>query len=479
MYFLLLNSGNVRLGREVIKMFFVTLLSYFATKRVHSPTNYIQLGSFGFEGNSTFSLHFTVVGSSHLIYCLLTQNEFDLYPVHSFPVSEVCSGTMDFPSMKVPIQQSQKFQGTIENAGVYHQVVINCDDPETTPINTVLTVEQMFRNRSTRMDIRWLGIFKAKKIVIIVSLVLFGVWTLNWIWHHYSKIPLHGFFSLAFVMHLVGHIIRILELSHLDVSDGDIALTNLRIIWWLLAQLVLAFTCTLAAHGYCVICNTVSAREVAQTFALGAAHISLWTIYQNCDLYGFDLTILMIIVFCGALFVREILLLLNDSVIHTWVHLVAIANAGIEPRTTPVYLKYRKFRVFQVSIMVYCALITLLSCSSLFIAIPFWLTETIGDAVTLTFLTVTGFVFALHRLDMSGGYCYVVQADHSLDVEMDLEMLNMDTSELKSGGMRWQQGMSLPSEPVIEFPLSKRQRRFSRVRSASVDVASDPALPVE
>ena len=460
-------------------MLLLSLVAYFARRKVNTPLNYFQIGNFGFEVNSTFNLQFKNVESSHLIYCLLTQNEFDLYPIHSFPVSEVCLGAMDFPNMKVSLKSDHEFKGTIELPGVYHQIVINCDDPETTPIKTVLTVEQKFRNRSTRMDIRWLGIFRAKKIVIIVSLVLFGLWTLNWIWHHYSKIPLHGFFTLAFVLQLAGHVIRDWELARLNVSDTDGGLTILRIICWAAAQLMLLVACTLAAHGYCVICDTLPMSEIAQTVGLGAAHVILWTVFHHCELQNFELAVLMLVVFCGVMWLREIVLVLNDCVIHTWVHLVAISNAGIEPRTTPVYLKYRKFRVFQVSVVIYCGLIVLMSSSSLFVSIPFWIGETIGDAVTLLFLTITGFVFALHRLDMSGGYCYVVQAENSLDVEMDLEMLNMETSELKRGGMRWQQGMSLPSEPVVEFPLSKRKRRFSRARSASVDVASDPALPVE
>jgi hypothetical protein len=115
---------------------------------------------------------------------------------------------------------------------------------------------------------------------------------------------------------------------------------------------------------------------------------SCWSLPELVALHQFELAVGMLSVLAGGLVMRELYVSCQDSSLNAWIYMLAIRRAGIDPRTTPVYRRYKIFRNLQWSVIPSTLGIAGQLFVSLFVSIPFWLRETINDALRL-FLALT------------------------------------------------------------------------------------------
>jgi hypothetical protein len=418
--------------------------------RVNTVLNFYRFGSFGFDSNSTFHLRFSEIGSGQLLYGLFTQDEFDTHPMRSFPVADVCSKSTDFPSIRHFLRgHNEDLRGTITDPGVYYQVVANCDDPETIPIKTIVTIEQQFLNPSTHLDMRWQGATQIKSAFLSLCAFLLVLWCINWSLHCSWRILLHDNLTLFLWLLIAVETIRYFELRRLDCDDLDGGLTILRVVGRVAYQTYFAGLATAVAKGWCIITNEFPLSDVL--WSVGCVTLSSigWILPDFISLHSHEVITGMLSVLGGSLFLKDVLHAAGCSMIHSWAHLIAIGRAEINPRTTPVYERYTIFRTFRWSVMAGAAAIYVKLVLSLFIDIPYRIDEGCNDALRLLLGGCLAWTFRISDADVNGRYGFTMQAG-------DCEPLSIESRDLRStvllgGGSTWQPGMSLPGEPKVRI----------------------------
>jgi len=144
----------------------------------------------------------------------------------------------------------------------------------------------------------------------------------------------------------------------------------------------------------------------------------------------------MLFMITRMLYVREVVIVVADSAAHACVHMVTISNAGIDPRTTPVYARYVKFSVLRGALVACAGLVLVEGSVSISVTVVYPIGETIDDAIGPLFLLEIGAAFLLWAADASGGYGVTVHIEDALDVEIDTEVGDVEGAGLKAGGTR-------------------------------------------
>jgi hypothetical protein len=426
------------------------LISYTAVTRVNTVLNFYKFGSFGFDINSTFHLRFSEIGSSQLLYGLFTQDEFDTFPMRSFPVTDLCLKSPEFPSIRHFLGRGgEDLRGTISDPGVYYQVVANCDDPETIPIKTIVTIEQQFLNPSTHLDMRWQGATQIKSVFLFLCAVLLVLWCINWCLLCSRRILLLDSFTLFLWLLIAVETIRYFELRRLDCDDLDGGLTILRVIGRFAYQVYFAVFATAVAKGWCILTNEFPLSDVLWSVGCVGVSSIAWILPDFISLQSPEVVTAMLSVLGGSLFLKGILHAAGCSMMHSWAHLIAIGRAEINPRTTPVYERYTIFRTFRWSAMAGAAVIYIKLVLSLFIDIPYRIDEGFNDALRLLLGGCWAWLFMIRDADVNGRYGFAMQAE---DCEpLSIESMDLRSRVLMGGGSTWHPGMSLPREPRVRI----------------------------
>jgi hypothetical protein len=458
-------------------MIALALLQYAATTYVNTARSFFPVGNFGFETNSTFSLQFSHIQSSDLIYCLFSQEEYELYPINRFPIADLCANSLGFPTInRRLLSDNYSFTGVISDPGVYHQVIVNCEDPETIPIKTVVRIDQKFHNPSTHLDSRWLGVTYPKFLFILLYMLCVIIWCANWAYRISSRIPLHGFMSALFWILCGVEVIRYVELRHLDSEDRDGGLTIVRIIGRIISRASMAFVLISAAKGWCITHCTFPTNDVLCFSTLAFVSSGIWWIQELAPFQQFEVPAGMLSVLAGAVVAREICISCSDSAVNSWIYLLAIRRADIDPRTTPVYRRYKIFKRLRwtVAIVALCWIADLVTV--LFFAVPFWLSETFHDALRLLFIAACGWIFHIQACDFNGRYAYLSPADDTSDSNSPTDVETIIASEIAMGGSAWHQGMWLPAEPAQTSAHHGRIKPRDRADSIDITIGEDLLL---
>ncbi|OHT14872.1 hypothetical protein TRFO_42851 [Tritrichomonas foetus] len=409
---------------------FLFTLMYQSIRQIRSSSTFLKIGDFGFEKNSTFNLIFTEIESNNLIYCLFSEDEFYMYPLNQFPILEICQNDSKFPSLRFEIPNNiSEYHGTIKESGIYYQVIVNCEDEDILPTQTVLTVNQVFHNPSTNLDIRWKGIKKSKTIVVITFSSLLFLWFVNMLFQSSYLSKIHLALSITFIFNLVADILRIFEMTRLDKNDHDGGFTISRVSLGVLHKFSLFMTLLLICKGWCVTRNIIPFGEVVLFYILLLFFIVLSIIYEFIDLKNYELVILMVMMVIAVMYIREMTMSIHETRQYLLAKLITIMNSA-EFKNTLLYRMRRVYAWLEGTILFCSALHVALVVTSIFVHIPFWLAETLRDSILTFFLTILIVLFGMKRGDISSGYASVAAAFPLTD----LESLRGNETNLQNGG---------------------------------------------
>lgn len=440
---------------------FFSILQYKQVTRVRTIAPIYAVGDFGFEEKANYSITINIKDidkmANHTRYIILNKEQNTQYVSKHFNASMFCKNdSLSFLHKDIN-QQIISISDVIEKKGVYYQKLVNCESEG----YISLTVKQVFHNPSTHLDYRWIGIIKAKFYVVVAFIVLIAFWIANWVFHFRVQIWIHYCFTAVFIFAALYNGIRFMELKKLDVQDETVFLTTLRITAEVFGIVAFMTTLLFAAKGWCIVRDELSLFEVVSTLLYSVLIITLMTISVYVYLGSFEIVVLIAGIVVSILFIRELIVSINDASLHIMAHLLAISNAGIDPETTPIYRKHTMYTYFNWTIIGACTMLLILLCSSVFFEIPLWANETSTDVTLLVFLTALALIFRLRGTD-TAGYSSITGGDFSDVNEIALtDIENARHTPLSKGGVKWEEGMPLPAQPNLVSKNSEQPEEQS------------------
>ncbi|KAK8899791.1 hypothetical protein M9Y10_002113 [Tritrichomonas musculus] len=407
-------------------LIFLFLLSYILTRNIKSSSTVLKIGDFGFEINSTFYVKFTEVGSNSLIYCFFTEEEFSKYPLAQIPISKICHTNSFFPKLRFEISSSKIpffINGTISNAGVYSQIIANCESSEFLPLPIKLSFTEIFKNPTSTLDSRWKGIKKIKVIIVSIFSLDLLFWFIKLANQPSSLSKLQILLSFTFLSYLFALISRTLEFSQLEYYDKDSGLTIARKIVTFIHVFLLYLSILLISKGWCLIVNRVSAEIFYYVFLILLFDIMLFLI-DLTSFSSFNITFIVISVFCASLILHKIIFSLIEVRQYLLSKMISIINTT-DCKIAEIKKMRNKYVTLEVSIVLFAFLYLAFTITSIFVKIPFSICEAVYDGLLTSFLIILTILFKNNQFDLNTGYASVTAAFSLTDIS---PLDNIETS---------------------------------------------------
>lgn len=419
---------------------------------MNTKTKVTHIEDFGFEVGGSFSVSLSSIESGKGRYVITTEEE-DTLIQHNISYADDLCGISENDLTIFDFAHHSKINRTVETRQVLFFKLINCDYENND--TTKLTVIHRFTNPSTAMDYRWQGIISAKRVTSICFIAVFIIWVINWVKHFGVQIWIHYGFTATFTIIAGMNVVRLFELIDLDKNDISAVYTPIRITGEVFAAAVFCITILLAAKGWCILRDELSLKEVIASIAYSVFFIVLVTLARYVHLGTMELSVWIGAMVFVILFVRELIVSINDASLHILAHLLAISNAGIEAKSTPVYRKHLMYRQFEWTIIGGFVLVLIKICVHLFVRIDFCISETLNDLILLAVLVALSLIFRMRNGTVSGdANMNPNDADGVGELALsDIESLSVNSDEINRSGRKWEEGMPLPGMPnIVEKP---------------------------
>jgi hypothetical protein len=426
----------------------LSFCTFFARTKVTLNIIYATLADFGFTGDSSFAI--TVadlragstygVGlldqtAAHAAHNLLSRSPGD-------PDPESCSNLSSVVQLFKATESDFTYNGTVARQSILTPVILDCNATHAT-----LQVTERYINDGTLLDYRHLKTLKLKSLTIALVGLILALWLANWFRHRRVSVPVHHFHTAILFAALLTPILRLHELNVLSVSDDESALGATRTVIEIVQDSLLFSTMLLTAKGWCIVRDSLTRLEIVRSIGLSIAFVTFGFLV-TAHPEGVSGYVYLVFAFTSFfVFIIELIASINRAWLHILAHLLVIANAGIAPETTPVYAKHRLYERFEYAVVLFSVLYSLRMACSLIVEMDFWIDELAADLIKVGIYATLAWLLRL-RGSESGEYTPV--ASSGLEVPLaDIETLSLQSEDLQRGGIKWEQGMSLPGAPVI------------------------------
>lgn len=420
------------------------LIFYRNTVRINTQVKIVAIEDFGFEEGGQSNTRFISHGSSNsLFFAVLDseqQREFAKQRIPSSNSTLICNDHSNTRHFKNVSELKTNYEFVVDKDTVLYYKLFECGNATNIDVKLV----NVFSNKSTRMDTRWIGIIPAKLCTIIIFFLMLCYWFFNWFLHFRVQIWIHYFFTLTFVLSFLIETVRYYELRTLDQQDISTFWTPLRVVLEIVGMITAFTTLLLASKGWCIIRDEISLTEMLLSVLYSIIFVILLEIPQYFFLGVLELPVFLCSLIFVGLYVRELIVSINDASLHILAHMIAISNEGIDPQTTPVYRKHQMYQYFEGAVIAGCTLVLVKICISMFVDIKLWISETLTDSIEIILLLTIEVIFRL-RGTSAGAYETVLSQNRENN-EIHLEEIETFKD---SGGRKWEEGMPLPGMPSI------------------------------
>ena len=180
--------------------------------------------------------------------------------------------------------------------------------------------------------------------------------------------------------------------------------------------------------------------------------------FLSLGFYDF-LIALVTLVFLGF-YVFYLAKFVNESLFKITAHILVIKNEGIDPKTTPVYQKYKMFKLYFKALVVYCVLTIVELIIEVFSGDLVWLNQLASDITNFILLCFLFYIFMLKQKRYNGYLMFEENGDVEECSQNDIQNFQAEGIE-NAGGNEWDENTPLPPPPVIvgygstEIPQSK------------------------
>jgi hypothetical protein len=432
-------------------MFIVMVLAQRLQYSVDRSSPAVTLPPFVFQSGGTFDIAIGQAAADAVFVGLCTPIEVDSLQYLTNADDDLClpNSTLVQISTKLVLQNSNKFDGTISQYGCYTAVLYACSQTFAR-----FDVVATFRNPTSCLSADVQPCLIMIPIVLGLCGLLFVLWIVNWIHRFTFRNGMHALLTLTFVLNLANLTIADLELVHQNASDDPTALTQVHFGLNLAFQVGLIGILLMAARGWSIVADAMRWWEVLSCFFCSAFVVVPLAAIELDTTASMAGRVCLVIAMIGiAIYCQRMVSGTSRASSYLLGHLLVISRNGIDATTTPVYGKFRLFKILISSILVYFSVISITLIVRQFVTPGYWIIELVENAASLFISSATMWAFRLVR-SRTTNYMMITQEETEATktcelMRWEIDGLGPDSEEFKSGRTVWQKGMTLPRQPVF------------------------------
>lgn len=442
-------------------LFSIFLLAYKYTYRASINGEFVGVENFGFQANGTYS--FSVKDSTQpIIFGILPNSQYKSISKANPSKEDYCPSNLSDPTSKPKVDfspsqilllegEEKTLRGQVDTESVYVFFYFSCGSSKYSA-----TYSAEFSNPNTKLDTREFPLLILDPISIGIYAVLLTLWLINWIMNCRLKIYIHFILSAVFILATLTSAARYGVLMDSAKHHTRMSVQWIFILFNLLFLFGIFLFILLASKGWCIIRESIKFTELILAIVFTLLFLILQTINDYGRIGKYDFIIVLFMILFLVLYVWQLISSLNSATLHIRAHLLAIGNAGIDARTTPIWQKYLMYQFLQWTIIVLCLLLIVYIIVTYIFEDLIWLSTLLADVQNIVVLILLGINFRLRSKDAQNGYQMIEepleeQFDTSQFALQDIENMNID--DLQTGGKTWESGMPLPRPPqIIETP---------------------------
>lgn len=434
----------------MILVFLCLCLGYTYSSKINSRTKSHFFRTFGFEVGGEYNVFMENLKSPSILFGLLRRDE-------AIKVNNIYAqiAVVDCFNIKKEINLSNfynvtdkmcNFSGKIDKKDVYTPLLVLCDE-----MGSSYDITLKFKNPKTYLDYRYVPLLKLKPIITFSFFLLLVLWVLNWTRNFTLKNLLHLFLTITFGVSFMYLLIYWLELVHYNKTDKSSSIVHFVLIFSVFHKFCLLFVMMLAANGWCIIFEKLEMKTFVISAVFSILAVIPDSIIENYDISNsIDEFMLILVGFVFfILYYKNMVQAIDQANSYVLAHLYLISQSGIDPETTPIYGKYRLFNTISKVMLIYFLFILFKGLISEIFLIPYWVGIFSYDLITFLLMSLAAWIFKLKK-QLKKGYM-LIDTDEQNITEFSLEELDGVSfdSEVLHKGTRWEEGMSLPPQPII------------------------------
>lgn len=344
------------------------------------------------------------------------------------------------------VQADKPFTGFISIAEAYSVWAVKPDSDA----KSTLTV--VFHNPNSYLDAQKQPCLFTIPIIAAIVGLIFIIWIINWALHFSCQLTLHTILTTTFTLTFVYYLLHFFSYWHLNQNDNVNAVVTAGDVFLFLHEIVFFFAMILTSKGWTIVHESFEWKQLLYSFFCTVMFIIPFDLLEFVDFGNYNYLFLVCVIMGMILYYRNLVQSIDDCQAYVTAHLIVIAEEGIDPQTTPIWNKYRIFRVINWGVMLFlCGKLLLAFCDQLF-GITFWIKALLEDLMTLALFAVMAF-----NLRMKGKATknrYMLIEDYTTEEprqfqRSDAHSFTVDSDEMRRGTRAWEEGMPLPPQPIF------------------------------
>lgn len=213
----------------------------------------------------------------------------------------------------------------------------------------------------------------------------------------------------------------------------------------------------MVAQGWCVVRESLKIKEILKAIVCSFI-ITVTILLTNVIQTGrYDYILLFVMMFALFLYMFVMYVSIRESLLLIYAHLYVISKQNIDPYTTPIFEKISMYSTLSYSVLIFFFINWSSELTLELYDITFWPMDFLRDLANVGLLLAVSFIFRFKRATRKG-YMIIEETENQQIMHFHrneiLSILARDNFIFK-GCRKWEDGMSLPSQPKIDEEITK------------------------
>jgi hypothetical protein len=417
-------------------------------------SSHAAFGSFGFLPNATAAYHFHLTSgtSAALRFYILPESDY-LRFIASDDFETRARDCVDAPvppltDLNITLSwpnDTCSYQTQIPKKSVLMPFALHCAK-ELPFVSYEITVE--YDNAGTKLDYRDVPNLISLPVLTGLLGLLILVWIAASLLLHRAFARVHLVITGLLFLYLLTLVLTFIWYKHADVSDTGTGWQICCIVFDGLYWSLLLIFLLIASSGWGTMQTFLTAKKIGITVASSVTVVALLNVMRHVTLGFWVLGMFVFVGIGGYFMLEELMANANAAKSHVKAHLYVIRRDGFDPRTTPVFDKFRTYSAFTFFVTISFAVIVILVLLLELVDADNWIVMLFYYGYHLCLLAGLGWLYR-PRGEVVDKYFRVDEGEGGQRDEIDLEDIDGFDVNAAQGTKPWDGAAVLPLEPVV------------------------------